>query len=131
MGGGHLADAPEGRASAHAAAHTGSGPEQARKGKDRQLLLEVILLVLADPSVPDEQVGGILRDEIGMQLLGEAQASRWTPLPADHGQLSALDASYAYLRASHLGLKCRNLRRIFDINEISAAKRQRPHFMFD
>ena len=72
--------------------------ERARKGEDRQLLLEVILPVLADPSVPDEQVGGILRDKIGMQLLRETQASRWTPLPADHGQLSALDASYTYLR---------------------------------
>ena len=62
--------------------------ERARKGEDRQLLLDVILPVLADPSVPDEQVGGILRDTIGMQLLRKTQASRWTPLPADHGQLS-------------------------------------------
>ena len=50
-----------------------------------QLLLEVILPVLADPSVPDEQVGGILRDKIGMQLLPETQTSGWTPLPAEHG----------------------------------------------
>ena len=71
--------------------------ERARNGEARQLLLDVILPVLADPSVPDDQVGGILRDKIGMQLLRETQSERWTP-PADHGQLSALDASYAYLR---------------------------------
>ena len=72
--------------------------ERARKGEARQLLLDVILPVLADPSVPDDQVGGILRDKIGMQLRRETQSERWMPLPADHGQLSALDASYAYLR---------------------------------
>jgi len=72
--------------------------ERARKGETRQLLLETILPVLADPSVPDELVGGILRDRIGMQVLREVQESTWTPLPADHGHLSSLDASYAYLR---------------------------------
>ena len=53
--------------------------ERARKGEARQLLLDVILPVLADPSVPDDQVGGILRDKIGMQLLRETQSERWTP----------------------------------------------------
>ena len=33
-----------------------------------------------------------------MQVLREVQESTWTPLPADHGHLSSLDASYAYLR---------------------------------
>jgi hypothetical protein len=72
--------------------------ERARKGEARHLLLETILPVLADPSVPDELVGGILRDRIGMRVLREVQESSWTPLPADHGHLSSLDASYAYLR---------------------------------
>ena len=72
--------------------------ERARKGEDRQLLLEVILPVLADAAVPDEQVGGILRGVIGMPRLQETQAATWMPLPADHGHLSALEASYAYLR---------------------------------
>ena len=59
--------------------------ERARKGEARQLLLEVILPVLADPSVPDDQVGGIIRDKIGMQLLRETQLERWTPLPPTTG----------------------------------------------
>ena len=72
--------------------------DRARKGEARQLLLEVILPVLADPSIPDEQVGGLLRNKIGMQALRETRAACWTPLPADHGHLSALDGSYTYLR---------------------------------
>jgi len=58
----------------------------------------VILPVLADPSVPDELVGGRLRDQIGMQRLREITAGSWKPLPKDHGRLSELDSSYSYLR---------------------------------
>jgi TnpA family transposase len=72
--------------------------ERAKKGEDRQLLVGVILPVLADPSIPDEQVGGILRGKIGMSKLREVMAGPWKPLPKDHGRLSALDASYTYLR---------------------------------
>jgi hypothetical protein len=72
--------------------------ERAKKGEDRQLLVDVILPVLADPSIPDEQVGGILRSKIGMQRLREVMAGPWKPLPKDHGRLSAMDASYTYLR---------------------------------
>ena len=72
--------------------------ERAKKGEDRQLLVDVILPVLADPSVPDEQVGGILRGKIGMSRLREVMAGPWRPLPKDHGRLSALDASFSYLR---------------------------------
>ena len=72
--------------------------ERAKKGEDRQLLVDVILPVLADPSIPDEQVGGILRGKIGMSKLREVMAGPWKPLPKDHGRLAAMDASYAYLR---------------------------------
>ena len=72
--------------------------ERAKKGEDRQLLVDVILPVLADPSIPDEQVGGILRNTIGMQRLREVMAGPWKPLPKDHGRLSAMAASYTYLR---------------------------------
>ena len=72
--------------------------ERARKGEDRQLLVDVILPVLADPDISDEQVGGILRGKIGMARLREVMAGPWKPLPKDHGRLSALDASYSYLR---------------------------------
>ncbi|MGB6162552.1 MAG: Tn3 family transposase [Pseudonocardiaceae bacterium] len=72
--------------------------ERAKKGEDRQLLVDVILPVLADPSIPDEQVGGILRSKIGMRRLREVMAGPWKPLPKDHGRLSAMAASYTYLR---------------------------------
>jgi TnpA family transposase len=72
--------------------------ERARKGEARQLLMDVILPVLADPAVPDEMVGGRLRNEIGMQRLREITSDSWKPLPKDHGRLSELDSSYSYLR---------------------------------
>ncbi len=72
--------------------------ERAKKGEARQLLLEVILPILADPAIPDEQVGGTLRNKIGRQVLRDTQATCWTPLPPDQGHLAALAASYAYLR---------------------------------
>ncbi|MBA2324690.1 MAG: hypothetical protein H0V92_12000 [Pseudonocardiales bacterium] len=60
--------------------------------------MDVILPVLADPAVPDDQVGGLLRDTIGMSTLREAAAGGWKPLSRDHGRLSALNSSYSYLR---------------------------------
>jgi hypothetical protein len=39
--------------------------------------MDVILPVLADPSVPDEQVGGLLRERIGMSVLRGAVAGAW------------------------------------------------------
>jgi TnpA family transposase len=72
--------------------------ERAKKGEARQLLLEVILPILADPGIPDEQVGGLLRELIGMKALREASATAWPSLPRDYGRLSALEASYSFLR---------------------------------
>ena len=72
--------------------------ERAKKGESRQLLMDVILPVLADPSVPDEQVGSLLRERIGMSVLRDVVAGAWKPLARDHGRLSALDSSYSYLR---------------------------------
>ena len=51
--------------------------ERARKGETRQALLDLILPVLADPLIPDEQVGGLLRERIGMNVLREASAAAW------------------------------------------------------
>ncbi len=72
--------------------------ERAKRGESRQVLMDVILPVLADPAIPDEQVGGLLRDSIGMTTLREAASGGWKPLSRDHGRLSALNASYSYLR---------------------------------
>ncbi len=60
--------------------------------------MDVILPVLADPAIPDQQVGVLLRERIGMSELRAAAAGGWKPLPRDHGRLSALQASYSYLR---------------------------------
>ncbi|TDD02954.1 DUF4158 domain-containing protein [Nonomuraea deserti] len=72
--------------------------ERAKKGEARQLVMDVILPVLADPSIPDDEVGGMLRERIGMQRLREITSDAWTPLPRDHGRLSELESSYTYLR---------------------------------
>lgn len=64
--------------------------ERARTGEDRQRMLEAILGVLADESIPDEAVGELLRDRLGRQALADAQADAWAGLPRDHGRLRAL-----------------------------------------
>jgi TnpA family transposase len=72
--------------------------ERAKQGEARQLLMTEILPVLADPSVPDEDVGGLLRERIGMRVLCQMWAAPWSKLPRDHGRLAALEGSYSYLR---------------------------------
>jgi len=73
--------------------------ERAKRGEDKLALAEEILPVLADPAIPDEQVGGLLRERIGMSRLRAALATPATArLPRDHGHLAVIDASYGYLR---------------------------------
>jgi hypothetical protein len=72
--------------------------ERAKRGEVRQLLMDVILPVLADPAIPDEQVGGLLREAIGISRLREVASGGWQPLPPAHGRLTVLGASYTYLR---------------------------------
>ncbi|MFI0487470.1 Tn3 family transposase [Actinomadura sp. 9N215] len=77
----------------------GALAERAKAGEDHQALLDVILAVVADPVVPDEEVGGLLRGElVGWERLRAAQSAALPPLPRDHGHLAALDGSYGYLR---------------------------------
>ncbi|MFB9682110.1 Tn3 family transposase [Streptosporangium vulgare] len=83
----------------HAKAKTDEAlAERAKRGEARQLLMDVILPVLNDPGIPDEEVGGLLRDQIGLDKLREVASVSWKPLPRDHGRLAALEASYTYLR---------------------------------
>lgn len=72
--------------------------ERAMKGEARRLVTEMILPVLADPSIADDEVGGMLRERIGMQRLREITSDVGKPLPRDHGLLSELESSYTYLR---------------------------------
>jgi TnpA family transposase len=72
--------------------------ERGKAGEDRQALLDAILAIVADPGIPDEDVGGLIRGEIGWERLRSAQATALPPLPRDHGHLAALDGSYGYLR---------------------------------
>jgi integrase len=72
--------------------------ERGKRGEARQALLEMILPALADPGIPDEQAGGLLRTQIGMGRLREAAAVGWPALPRDHGRLSQMNTSYNYLR---------------------------------
>ncbi len=73
--------------------------ERGKAGEDRQALLDAILAIVADPAVPDEDVGALIRGEkVGWERLRSAQATALPPLPRDHGHLAALDGSYGYLR---------------------------------
>ena len=72
--------------------------ERGKSGESRQALLDLILPVLADPGIPDEQVGGLLRGQIGMGRLREAAAVGWPALPRDNRRLAEMNASYNYLR---------------------------------
>jgi len=73
--------------------------ERAKRSKDKLAIAEQVLPVLADPAVADEQVGGLLRERIGMGRLRAVLAEPATsPLPRDHGHLAQLASSYGYLR---------------------------------
>jgi hypothetical protein len=73
--------------------------ERGKAGEERQALLDAVLAIVADPAIPDEDVGGLIRGEkVGWERLRAAQASALPPLPRDHGHLAALDGSYGYLR---------------------------------
>ncbi|MFN2535708.1 MAG: DUF4158 domain-containing protein, partial [Pseudonocardiaceae bacterium] len=66
--------------------------ERGKAGENRQALLDAILAIVADPAIPDEDVGGLIRGEkVGWERLRSAQATALPPLPRDHGHLAALD----------------------------------------
>ena len=67
--------------------------------EDRLVLLDDLLAVLADPAVPDEAVGRLLRAGISLERLQAARRSPGERLPADRGHLGALEDRYAYLRS--------------------------------
>ncbi len=73
--------------------------ERARAGEERQGLLDELLAILTDTSIPDEDVGGVIRGErIGWPRLRAAASTAPPRLPRDHGHLATMDASYLYLR---------------------------------
>jgi len=73
--------------------------ERGKAGEDRQALLDDLLAIIADPTIEDEQIGGLIRGErIGWARIRAAMAQAVPRLPRDHGHLGALDASYGYLR---------------------------------
>lgn len=83
------------------AAHKMQGylAERAKAGENRHELLDAILAIVADPAVPDEDVGALVRGQrIGWERLRAARSSALEPLPRDHGHLAALEGSYGYLR---------------------------------
>jgi hypothetical protein len=73
--------------------------ERAKRSEDKLAIAEQVLPVLADPAVADEQVGGLLRERIGMGRLRAALAEPATSrLPRDHGHLAQLASPHGYLR---------------------------------
>lgn len=73
--------------------------ERAKRSEEKLALAEQVLPMLADPAIADDEVGGLVRNRIGMSRLRAALAEPATPrLPRDHGHLGLLEASYNYLR---------------------------------
>ncbi|MGH3450023.1 MAG: DUF4158 domain-containing protein [Haloechinothrix sp.] len=72
---------------------------RARSETERGRLLDEVLDVLADPSVPDDQAGHLVRTRIGMPRLQAARRAVEDREPRDHGHLDLLAARYKYLRS--------------------------------
>lgn len=66
--------------------------------EERQALLDEILPVLVDVTIPDEDVGALLRSGVGMERLRAAVATAAPRLPRDHGHLAMMDDFYNHLR---------------------------------
>ncbi|WP_193318436.1 Tn3 family transposase [Nonomuraea phyllanthi] len=85
--------------------------ERATKGEARQLVMEMILPVPADPAIPDDEVGGMLRERIGMRMAGslkygQATASlivgKWSAASRQHTLAAALKEWGILRRTVHL-----------------------------
>jgi hypothetical protein len=72
--------------------------DRAKAEVDRGRLLDEILDVLADPTVPDEQAGRVVRQRVGMQRLIAARRPPEDRGQRDHGHFDLLAARYKYLR---------------------------------
>ena len=71
---------------------------RARSEAERGRLLDEVLDVLADPAVPDDQAGRLVRARIGMPRLQAARRAVEDREPRDHGHLDLLAARYKHLR---------------------------------
>src|SRR5277367_919029 len=72
--------------------------DRAKAEADRARLLDEILDVLADPNVPDEQAGRLVRQRVGMARLIAARRPTEDRGQRDHGHFDLLAARYKYLR---------------------------------
>ncbi|MGH3609362.1 MAG: Tn3 family transposase, partial [Pseudonocardiaceae bacterium] len=72
--------------------------ERARAGEDRQALLDEILAIALDLDIPDAEVGGLVRGQVGMERMRAAWAARRERLPRDHGHLAMVHESMSYVR---------------------------------
>ena len=72
--------------------------DRAKAEADRARLLDEVLDVLADPAIPDEQAGRLVRERIGMARLIAARRLVEDREPRDHGHFDLLAARYKHLR---------------------------------
>ena len=72
--------------------------DRAKAEVDRGRLLDEILDVLADPNIPDEQAGRVIRQRIGMDRLIAARRPPEDRGQRDHGHFDLLATRYKYLR---------------------------------
>jgi hypothetical protein len=59
--------------------------ERARTGEDRQALLDDILVIVLDPDVADDQVGGRLRQDVGRERMRRRTRPAVSGCPATTG----------------------------------------------
>jgi len=67
--------------------------DRAKAEADRARLLDEVLDVLADPAIPDEQAGRLVRERIGMARLIAARRPVEDREPRDHGHFDLLAAA--------------------------------------
>ncbi len=71
---------------------------RAKASEHKLDLLEQILVITTDEAITDAEVGGRLRNGIGMDRLRAARRDPKDRLQRDHGHLALIDASFTYLR---------------------------------
>ena len=73
--------------------------ERGKAGEDRQALLDDLLAIIADPTIEDEQIGGLIRGErIGWARIRAAMAARAGPSRGRSGPAVAPRLASVHLR---------------------------------
>ncbi|HJP80212.1 MAG TPA: Tn3 family transposase [Pseudonocardiaceae bacterium] len=69
-----------------------------RESVNKLELLEEILAIAADTAIPANQVGGLLRERVGLERMRSARRNPKDRPYQDHGHLDTVEDSFTYLR---------------------------------